>query len=272
MTPRRTSGTAADVVAASAQPWSAPGGDVGVLVLHGFTGNPTSLRPLAERLADHGLAVELPRLPGHGTHWRDLARTTWQDWAREASVALDRLRARTRATAVVGLSMGGTLALHLAQRRPDDLAALVVINPSLTFRHPLKAVAGVVGRVVPSIPGVGNDIARPGADELPYDRVPLRAAASLFALQDQVCGNLGLVHTPLLVLTSRTDHTVPPSDSAILLEGVAAKRREQVWLERSYHVATLDHDADLIADRTLAFVREHTEQPGRDASDRHADS
>ncbi|HSK98496.1 MAG TPA: alpha/beta fold hydrolase [Euzebyales bacterium] len=186
------------------------------------------MRPLARRLADDGMAVELPLLPGHGTHWKDLARTTWQDWAREAGAALDRVRARADAVAVVGLSMGGTLALHLAQTRAADLSAVVVINPSLTYRHPLKSVAGLVGRVVPSMPGLGNDIARPGADELPYDRVPLRAAASLFALQDQVRADLGAVHAPLLVLTSRTDHTVPPGDSTILLDGVASTPREQV--------------------------------------------
>jgi carboxylesterase len=254
----RSGGASVQLVAPSAQPWSAPGDDVGVLVLHGFTGNPTSMRPLAHRLADAGMAVELPRLPGHGTHWKDLAQTSWQDWAREAEAALDRLRSRTRAAAVVGLSAGGTLALHLAQTRPADLHAVVVINPSLTFRHPLKSVAGVLARVVPTMAGLGNDIARSGADELPYDRVPLRAAASLFALQDQVRAALDKVRTPIMVLTSRADHTVPPGDSSILLDGVASSRREQVWLERSFHVATLDYDADLIADRTITFVREHT--------------
>lgn len=249
-----------DVVAPSAHAWSAPGSQdgAGVLVLHGFTGNPTSLRPLAERLAAGGMAVELPRLPGHGTHWKDLARTSRHDWAAEAGASLDRLRARTRAVAVVGLSAGGTLALLLAQTRPDDVAAIAVINPSLTFRHPLKKVAGTVARVIPTMRGVGNDIARPGADELPYDRVPLTAAHQLFTLQDEVRSNLAAVHTPVLVLTSREDHTVPPSDSTVLLEGISSPDREQVWLERSFHVATLDHDADLIADRTIAFVRTHT--------------
>jgi carboxylesterase len=239
-----------------------------VLVLHGFTGNPTSLRALAERLAAEGMAVELPRLPGHGTHWKDLARTSWQDWAAEAGAALDRLRARTRAVAVAGLSAGGTLALFLAQTRSDDLAAVAVINPSLTFRHPLKKVIGTVGRVIPTMRGVGNDIARPGADELPYDRVPLTAAQQLFALQDRVRDDLAAVHTPILVLTSREDHTVPPSDSTVLLEGISSPDREQVWLERSFHVATLDYDADLIADRTIAFVRSHTAAP----DDRRASS
>jgi carboxylesterase len=258
----RASASQHGVVAPSAEAWSAPGSEddgVGVLVLHGFTGNPTSLRPLAERLAADGMAIELPRLPGHGTHWKDLAGTTWKDWAAEAGAALDRLRARTRAVAVVGLSAGGTLTLLLAQTRPDDLAAVAVINPSMTFRHPLKKVIGPVARVVPTMRGVGNDIARPGADELPYDRVPLTAAHQLFALQDLVRGNLDAVRTPILILTSREDHTVPPSDSTIVREGVSSPEREQVWLERSFHVATLDHDADLVAERTIAFVRAHTQ-------------
>jgi carboxylesterase len=252
------------VVAPSAEAWSAPGSQddgVGVLVLHGFTGNPTSLRPLAERLAASGMAVELPRLPGHGTHWKDLAHTSWRDWAAEAHGALDRLRARTRVAAAVGLSAGGTLTLLLAQTRPDDLAAVAVINPSVTFRHPLKRIIGPVARVVATMRGVGNDIARPGADELPYTRVPLTAAQQLFALQDLVRAKLAAVRAPILVLTSRQDHVVPPSDSTVVLDGVSSAERQQVWLERSFHVATLDHDADLVADRTIAFVRAHAGSP-----------
>ena len=251
----------APVVATSAQPWSAPGGDAGALVLHGFTGNPTSMRPLAERLAAAGIAVELPRLPGHGTHWHDLATCTWHDWVREAEAALDRLRARVRTVTVVGLSAGGTLALRLAQTRPDDVTALVLINPSVLHRNPLRRVAGLLSRVVPSLSGLGNDIALPGADELPYPRVPVRAAASLFDLQDLVRADLRAVHAPLLVLTSRVDHTVAPDNSAVVLAGVSSSDTQQVWLERSYHVATLDHDADLIADRTLAFIARHGAAP-----------
>jgi len=242
------------VVAPSAESWAAPDGRTGVLVLHGFTGNPTSMRPLAERLAAAGLAVELPRLPGHGTSWRDLARTTWQDWADTAGAALDRLRRRTDAVAIVGLSAGATLGLHLAQSVPADVMALVLINPSITFKHPLKSVIGVVGHLVPTFPGIGNDICKPGGDELPYTRVPLRAAASLFALQDRVRDRLEDVRTPALVMTSRVDHTVDIGDSAIILRSLGSARREQVWLERSFHVATLDYDADVIAERAIDFV------------------
>lgn len=240
------------LIAPSAAAWSSPVGDTGVLVLHGFTGNPTAVRPLAERLAAAGHRVELPRLPGHGTTWRDLATTRWDDWAAEADAAFERLGARPRA--IVGLSMGGTLGLHIAQQRPHEVAALVVINPAVTFRHPLRPALGLLKHVVPTFPGVGNDIARAGADEYPYPRVPLAAAASLFEAQDTVRAGLGRVTAPTLVLTSRTDHTVDPADSAIVMRGLTAAVTEQMWLERSFHVATLDYDANLIADRSIAWI------------------
>lgn len=242
------------LIAPSAAAWSSPGGPAGVLVLHGFTGNPTSMRPLAERLAADGYRVELPRLPGHGTSWQDLAGTTWDDWAGEADAAFERLGRRRRG--IVGLSMGATLALHLAQQRPHEVDALVLINPAVTFKHPLKPALGLLKRVIPTLPGVGNDIARPGADELPYPRVPLAAAASLFAAQDDVRSRLDRVGAPTLVLTSRNDHTVDPADSEIVLSGLVDARTAQVWLERSFHVATLDHDAALIEDRASAWLEE----------------
>jgi carboxylesterase len=247
------------LIGPTAAAWSAPGDGPGVLVLHGFTGNPTAMRPLAERLAAAGHAVELPRLPGHGTSWRDLARTDRTDWVDAALAALDRLPDGPRA--VVGLSMGGLLALRLAQLRSEAVAGLVLINPWLTLDHPLRPLIGVVSRIVPTLPGVGNDIARPDADELPYDRVPLRAVASVLRLQDDVRADLGRVVAPTLVLTSRVDHTISTGDSTIVMERIAAPQRQQVVLERSFHVATLDYDADLIADRTIGWIAATT-RPG----------
>jgi carboxylesterase len=239
---------------ARAQPWSSEGGDAGVLLLHGFTGSPVSMRPLAEALAQAGFTVELPLLPGHGTHWRDLARTTWHDWVQEATQALEHLRARTHAQVVVGLSMGGTLTLYLAATRGEDLSGIVVINPLLFSSNPKLRLLPVLRYVVPSFPGIGNDIAKPGADERAYTRMPLQALHSLTQLWRQVSGSLAEIKTPVLVFTSRQDHAVEPENSAMVLSGVSSTDVAQVWLERSYHVATLDYDADLLADHTIAFV------------------
>lgn len=240
------------------EPWTHEGGDVGALVLHGFTGNPTSMRPVAEALAAAGHSVEMPRLPGHGTTWQECNKTTWRDWAREAVAAYEQLRARTRAQVVVGLSMGGTMALHLAETRGDDLAGVVAINPSVRSGDPRLKALPVLKHLVPGFPGIGNDIAKPGVSELPYPKVPLRALASFLQLQRQVRENLAQITIPLLVFTSRQDHVVEPENGALVMEGVVSQDKERVWLERSYHVATLDYDADEIMERTLAFTKRVT--------------
>ncbi len=229
--------------------------DVGVLVLHGFTGSPAGVQPLADALASAGFTVELPVLPGHGTHWKVLAKTTWHDWAGAAAEARERLRVRTVTQVAAGMSGGGTLALHLAETAGDDLAGLVLVNPSLFDRDPRLKALPVLRWIVRSVPGPGNDIAKPGADERAYTRMPLRALHSLTQLWRLVEANLSAVRTPVLLFTSRQDHVVAPENSAAVLAGVSSPDIEQVWLENSYHVATLDYDAGEIIERTIAFVR-----------------
>lgn len=242
--------------------FAADGGDAGVLILHGFTGNPSSVRPLAEELAAAGFAVELPRLPGHGTSWRRLQRTRWPDWVREARAGLAMLRARTRTQVVVGLSMGGAIALHLLQTEAQ-LAGGVLINPWVALRDARMRALPVLKWVVPSVSGVGNDIAKPRADERPYTRVPLKALASVLELQQAVRAHLPAVAQPLLVLTSAQDHVVDPADSQLIVEGVGSQDVEHVVLERSYHVATLDYDADDVIKRTLGFCHRVAGAPSR---------
>lgn len=247
-----------------AEAWSAPGdGGAGVLLVHGYPGSPASLRPLAETLAEHGLAVELPRLPGHGTTWRDLAATRWPDWARAVEEADARLAARTRGHTVLGLSNGGALALHLVasktRRGEPPPAGLILVNPSVKVFHPLVGALPMLRRVLPVWPASGiNDVAKPGVDERAYRWWPLETSASVLDLYETVRAELGDVTVPTLVFTSRQDHAVAPVNSRIVLDGIASTETEQVWLERSYHVATLDFDRDLIVERVLEFLAKVT--------------
>ena len=245
---------------AGADPYSHAGGPIGALLLHGLTGSPRSLRPWAHRLADAGLTVELPRLPGHGTRWQDMAVTRWEDWYAEADRSLTVLRQRCATTFVMGLSMGGTLALRLAQQRPDDVAGLVLVNPSVHSERMDRHVLPLLRHVVRAMPGIGNDIAKPGVDEGCYDRLPLQPAYSLAKAWTQVRSDLPLVTAPLMLLHSRQDHVVEPSNAALVLAGVSSQDRTEVWLENSFHVATLDHDAELIEERSIEFV--HRVAPG----------
>jgi carboxylesterase len=238
-----------------AEPFSYRGGAAGVLVLHGFTGNPQSMRPVAEALATEGFTVELPLLPGHGTAIEDMLPTRWRDYRGAAEGAYTELAGRCDEVALVALSMGGTLACWLAEHHPE-VRGMVLVNPFVdppaeSFRDVLR---GVLDAGTEVAPGVGSDIAKEGMVELAYAGTPVAAALSLFEGIDGVAADLGLVTCPVLLLSSRHDHVVPSSSGDVLETGVSGPV-ERVWLERSYHVATLDHDADVIVARTLEFAR-----------------
>ena len=238
-----------------AEPFSADGGPVGVLLCHGFTGTPQSLRPWGEHLAAGGLTVRLPRLPGHGTSWREMNLTTWEDWYAELARSLDELLGRCQAVFVMGLSMGGTLAIRLAEQYGDKVAGLVLVNPSLLTKRPDRFFLPAARLVIPSFPGIASDIKKEGVTELAYDRIPLKAAYSLSKLWLVTRNDLERVTQPILLLRSAEDHVVEPDSSALLREKVASTDVSEVVLEDSYHVATLDNDAQRIFDDSLAFVR-----------------
>jgi len=237
-----------------AEPFAHDGSDVGVLLCHGFSGTPQSLRRWARRLADEGLSVRLPLLPGHGTTWQDLNLTRWDDWYGAASAALDELSARCRVVVVGGLSMGGALATRLAAERGSDVAGLMLVNPAFVADDPKLKALPVVKHLVPTIAGIAGDIAKPGSIELAYDRTPLKALHSLVQSWDATVHRLPQVTQPLLLMHSRVDHVVPPRSSALLLSRVSSKDVTEVVLENSFHVATLDNDADLIEQTSLEFV------------------
>jgi carboxylesterase len=232
----------------------AGGGRTGVLLLHGFTGSPASVTPWGRVLADQGWTVRVPRLPGHGTSWQDMNRTRWQDWYGEADRAFRQVRERCDRVVVMGLSMGGTLTLRLAEQHGAAIAGLVLVNPAVHSERPDRFLLPVLQAVVPSFPGISNDIAKPGQDEVAYDRIPLKAAHSLTALWKVVKADIARVDQPLLLFRSAQDHVVEPSNAAWVQAHVSSTDVEDVLLPNSFHVATLDHDADVIHRESIAFV------------------
>ncbi|HXW43794.1 MAG TPA: alpha/beta fold hydrolase [Streptosporangiaceae bacterium] len=241
-----------------AEAFSHEGGSTGVLLCHGFTGSPQSLRPWAQYLADAGLSVSLPRLPGHGTTWQEMARTRWEDWYAEVDRAFDELQARCDETFVMGLSMGGCLALRLAELRGEAIRGLVLVNPSITADTRLFLLVPVLKLVVPSLKGITSDIKLEQAKELGYDRVPVKAAATLPGLWRITQRQLKDLRQPILVYRSATDHVVGPDSLKILRSAIPPGQLEVRELADSYHVATLDNDAQAIFAGSLEFVRLHS--------------
>ena len=237
-----------------AEPYSHAGGPVGVLVIHGFTGSPVSMRPWAEYLAAEGFTVELPRLPGHGTRWEDMAVTRWEDWYSEVDRTLTDLKSRCEQVFVAGLSMGGSLTLRLAEQRPGDVAGLILVNPAVHTERWDRHLLPVVRHIVKAFPGIINDTKKPGVDEGGYTKLPLNAVYSLLQAWATIKTDIARVSSPMLLMHSREDHVVEPSNSEWIMKNVSSTDRTEVWLENSYHVATLDNDAPLIFSTSVDFI------------------
>jgi carboxylesterase len=239
-----------------AEPFSADGEPVGVLVVHGFTGSPRTVRDWARHLADAGLTVRAPLLAGHGGTWQQLAKTGWTDWYATAEKAFAELSERCSQVFVTGISMGGCLAFRLAQTQGSKVSGLVVVNPSLAGDNPLFPIAHVLKHVVKSLPSIGGDIKKPGTEEKALKRTPVAAAATMPQMWRTTRAHLAEVTQPLLVFRSTVDHVVGPASDKVLR--AALPNAEVRSLSNSYHVATLDNDAPEIFDSTLGFIQKHS--------------
>lgn len=233
------------------------GSPVGILILHGFTGNPWRVRHWGERLSQAGFDIEGPLLCGHGSTWRDFGQCRWQDWRNDAEHALAKLKERCTAVFVGGLSMGGVLTLDLASRHPE-IKGILLANPALYIAKGwlLALTVPWLKYFVKSIKAGASDIKDKSVAMPAYKRTPLEAVHQLLKLTREVRKELGQVAQPALILVSRSDHVVPTRSPRLVRDRIASEHKEWVWLENSYHGATQDYDKDYLADRSIAFVRE----------------
>jgi carboxylesterase len=245
-------------VTPGAEPFFHEGGSTGVLLCHGFTGSPASLRPWAAHLAAAGCSVSLPRLPGHGTAWQEMAHTRWEDWFAEVDRAFEQLRGHTTEVFVMGLSLGACLALRMAELRGDQISGLVLVNPSIAADTKLLMLVPALKLVAPSWPGITDDIKKEGVTEVGYDRMPVRALASLPRFWKITRNQLGDVTQPVLVYLSTVDHVVGPASMRALRAALPEDQLTVRECGNSYHVATLDNDAEEIFAGSLDFVQSHS--------------
>ncbi len=246
-------------VLAGAEPFFFEGDRVGVVVSHGFTGTTHSMRYLGEYLArEGGFTVSGVRLTGHGTTPEDMAQSTAEDWIRTVETAVQELRRRCDKVFITGLSMGGTLALYVAAMHPELVAGAIPINGTIFFDNPDLAHLAFKADAPAFLAGIGSDIKQPGVTELAYPVVPVRALRQIYALICVTRDLLPRVVCPTLIIQSREDHVVPPANGPFMLERICAQDKQFVWLENSYHVATLDNDKDLIGRLTVDFIRQRS--------------
>ncbi|MEO6509986.1 MAG: alpha/beta fold hydrolase [Nocardioides sp.] len=250
---------AREILSAPARPELTGGRRIGVLLSHGLTGNPTSMNPWGQYLADQGYAVEVPLLPGHGTTWEDANTTTFADWYGHINATFDRLRDSVDTVVVGGLSMGGAVALRLAADRGDQVAGIVVVNPAVASRRKDLLALPLLKHLVGGFPAIGNDIKKPGGNEYPYPKTPLKALHSFVQQWKPLMADLPRITQPLLMFRSVEDHVVDSASAPIITSRVSSRDVTERLLEDSFHVATLDNDAPIIFEESAAFVARVTQ-------------
>ena len=227
---------------------------VGVLLLHGYTGSPASMRPWAEYLNGLGYTVRLPRLPGHATQAADLNKVKWQQWVERAEEDLDALFASCDKVFITGLSMGGGLTTHLATKYSDRLSGIVLVNPMIHVPGINSTIAAVISLVMKFKKSVGDDIKRPNTVEHGYDQLPIVGLKEVLKMHEATRREIGKVSCPVLLFHSKDDHVLPVSNTEIIWNGISSGNKQRIELINSYHVATLDFDQDLIHENSRVFI------------------
>lgn len=236
-----------------ASPFYYPGNKTGVLLIHGFTGTTQSMRFLGEQFRDAGYTVMALRLSGHGTAPQDMEMRTYLEWIRDVETALAELKEACTTIFVVGLSMGGTLTLYLAEKYPE-IAGIMPINAAIEMTEFRKNYEGLVQDEKRFVAGIGSDVKGEGIKELAYRQSPVKSMEQLLLLMDEVREKLSLINIPTLIFSSEVDHVVPPENSQFIYDAIHSQDKELIRLENSYHVATIDNDKELISSKCLQFI------------------
>ena len=238
--------------------WSAVGSgsnkEIGILLVHGFTGSPASMRPWAEYLNQKGYTVRVPLLPGHGTKPEDLNNVKWEQWPAKVESEIAELARTCSKIFICGLSMGGGTTLNVATRLSNKLCGIILVNPMIHVAFVGPGLAYFLSRFQKLRKSVGDDIKRPGVTEWGYDALPTRGVHQLLKMLKYTRSRLHDVTVPMQLFHSVDDHTLPVSNTEIIMKGIGSRVKQRIELTNSYHVATLDYDAEIIFENSRIFI------------------
>jgi carboxylesterase len=229
-------------------------GHIGIVLVHGFTGSPAAMRPWAEFLNARGYSVRVPLLPGHGTKPAELNEVEWPEWPAKVKAEIVELQKNCSQVFVAGLSMGGGTTLNVASELGDKLSGIILVNPMIHVRGVSPGMAFALSRVVKFGNSVGGDIKRKGVTEYSYDKLPYRGIHQLLTMLKLTRAALPSIKVPMQLFHSVDDHTLPVSNTEIVMREIGSANKSRIELLNSFHVATLDHDSELIFTNSLTFI------------------
>ncbi len=237
-----------------AEPFFFRGRDVGCLLVHGFTASPQEMLSVGQHLAREGYTVYGPRLAHHGTTAEDMTRTHWHDWYYSVLDGYHLLRQQCQEVVVIGLSMGGSLALMLATEQP--VTALITMEAPIHLTDWRMNYARTIARVYPYIPKQGFDPAQ--KLNARYSVQPVHAIAELRDMLVELRPRLASITAPALIIHSLADEMIPLSNFDTIYREIGSTHKEKLILQHSGHLVTEDvEQAELLA-RVSKFVGERT--------------
>lgn len=232
-----------------AQPFYKEGDEEACLLIHGFTGSPAHMRYLGQYLNQVGYTVRGVLLPGHGTTLADMEETDSSDWYAKVEKEYKSLQAENENVYVLGLSMGGTLALLLAQNYEVDkvvsIAAPIKLQDKTAYVTPLLKYF----KRFREWPETDKD-----KYDIGYSGVPIASVPELLKLIKRAKQNLDRIDCPSLIIQSSDDETVKPVSAEMIYQGITSNKKEILWLEKSGHVCTVGAEKDLIHQKITDFL------------------
>lgn len=243
----------------SPEPFFYTGGKTGILIIHGFTGTPSEMRPMGDYFKEQGYTVYAPLLAGHGTSPEEMEKTTWHDWWQSTLDAYDHLRAEgVERLFVAGLSMGGALALYLASQKPVD--GVITMCAPVWIRDRRAYIAGLIRHFIPYKPRTSTKLPEIEAHLVPYDRTPLKSVGSLIRFVRLVCKKLPEVKAPALIIQARKDETIIPESADYIYEHISSTVKHLSWYEKSSHIITVDRERKKLFQEVDDFMKKISEK------------
>ncbi len=248
-----------NIVKRSPDPFYYSGGKTGILLIHGFTGTPSELRPMGQYFMERGYTVYAPLLAGHGTSPEDMLKTGWQDWWESVLVAYERFRKeKLEKIFVAGLSMGGSLSLYLAAQKPVN--GVISMCTPVWIRDKRAMIVDLVRFFMPY--KVRRSQKPPEIEQhlVPYDRTPLKCVGSLNRLIRQVRNAMPRVQAPTLIVQACRDETVLPESADYIYKNISSREKYLSWYENSSHLITLDRERKKLFQEVEEFIQKVSER------------
>ncbi len=242
--------------------WSAIGSgvnkEIGVLLIHGYTGSPSAMRPWAEYLNQKGYTVRVPLLPGHGRKPEDLNEINWQQWPEKVESEMAELLRNCTKIFICGFSMGGGTTLYIATKYSSKLSGIILVNPMIHIPFVGPKLAFLFSCIKKFRNSSGDDIKRPGVTQGGYNSMSTKGIYQILQMLKYTRAHLHNINVPMQLFHSVDDHTLPVSNTEIIMKGVGSRTKQRIELTNSFHVATLDYDAEVIFENSRIFIESHS--------------